>query len=189
MRAMWQMWPGAVPEHLIQSIINEGNNYPIANLGLGFDGTTQNTDYRQSDVRWINKTNESSRFISDVLWYYAQLANRNAFGFDIDFINDIQYTTYRSDNNGKYDWHSDIFWGNPTEYDRKISMVIQLTDPSEYDGGVFEIDAQYQSPNPEELKRKGTVLAFPSFLLHRVTPVTRGIRQSLVSWIEGPKFR
>jgi PKHD-type hydroxylase len=70
-----------------------------------------------------------------------------------------------------------------------MSIVIQLTDPSEYEGGDFEIDSQYPQLPKEEIREKGSVLVFPSFIPHRVTPVTKGVRRSLVSWIEGPKFR
>jgi PKHD-type hydroxylase len=73
-------------------------------------------------------------------------------------------------------------------YDRKISIIIQLTDPSEYEGGEFEMDYQYEQPNKEDLKKKGTIIVFPSFIPHRVTELTKGTRKSLVAWVEGPKF-
>ena len=68
-----------------------------------------------------------------------------------------------------------------------IQHVHHHHDPSEYEGGDFELDRQY--PQPEGFRTKGSVFLFPSFLPHRVTPVTKGVRRSLVSWIEGPKFR
>jgi PKHD-type hydroxylase len=74
-------------------------------------------------------------------------------------------------------------------HDRKLSLIIQLTDPSEYEGGDFQFDSDIPQPDPAEIKQRGTVIVFPSFLRHRVTPVTSGVRRSLVSWVEGPKFR
>jgi PKHD-type hydroxylase len=70
---------------------------------------------------------------------------------------------------------------------RKLSMVLQLSDPSEYDGGDLEFYVQSEPIKAE--KKKGIVYVFPSWVLHRVTPVTRGTRRSLVMWIAGPKFK
>ena len=187
MRAVWQYWPGIIDDATIDNIIAEGERYELAHAGMGFHGSSVNNEYRSSDIRWINKF--QSKWISDLIYDYVTTANRNAFGFNIDFINDIQYTTYKATENGKYDWHEDVFWDCPREYHRKLSFVMQLTDPSEYEGGVFEIDSQFPQMDAQQLLRKGTVVVFPSFIRHRVTPVTSGIRRSLVSWIEGPKFR
>ncbi len=187
MNQLWQYWRAAASEQQISHIIETGNLQPTTVAGIGFDGSTKNLEYRSSEIRWIPTS--TSPDITNMLWYYAQAANRNAFGFDITYLNDIQYTTYNATENGKYDWHHDAFWANPTTFDRKISIVIQLTDPSEYEGGDFEIDPQYPQLPKEEIREKGSVLVFPSFIPHRVTPVTKGVRRSLVSWIEGPKFR
>jgi PKHD-type hydroxylase len=72
---------------------------------------------------------------------------------------------------------------------RKLSMTIQLSEPNEYEGGEFEIDPEFGVLDQAVIKQRGTVLVFPSFLRHRVAPVTSGIRRSLVCWAEGPKFR
>lgn len=187
MRAVWQLWAGAVDDNTINNIITECEKYDTAFAGMGFDGSTVNSQYRSSEIRWVSKY--TSKWVSDFIYDYALTANRNAFGFDIDYINDIQYTTYRGSENGKYDWHEDVFWDCPREYHRKLSFVLQLTDPSEYEGGRFELDGQFPQPDPNEVIKKGTVIVFPSFIRHRVTPVTSGVRRSLVSWVEGPKFR
>lgn len=189
MNQLWQYWHAHLEDAMIDDIIRVGEQYPVANAGLGFDGSTINDEYRSSEIRWIDPHHWSNRFLTDMLWYFAKEANRNAFGFDIDYLPDIQYTKYSAAEDGKYDWHCDTFWANPTTYDRKISIVIQLTDPSEYEGGDFQLDPQYAQMPAEIIRAKGTVLVFPSFLNHRVTPVTRGVRRSLVSWIQGPKFR
>lgn len=189
MKEFWQYWHMQLDPAYIDNIINYGNQHPVTQTGLGFDGSTNNNNHRSSEIRWINPMDSNSKFIVDMLWYFAQEANKNAFGFDINYLPDIQYTTYNASENGKYDWHCDTFWGNPTMYDRKLSIVIQLTDPSEYEGGDFEIDPQYPSLPRDIIRDKGTVIVFPSFLNHRVTPVTKGTRRSLVSWIQGPKFK
>jgi len=70
---------------------------------------------------------------------------------------------------------------------RKLSVVIQLSDPSEYDGGNLQFMLGNESENAK--KEKGMLYAFPSWVLHRVTPVTEGTRRSLVIWLSGPKFK
>jgi PKHD-type hydroxylase len=104
-------------------------------------------------------------------------------------MNEIQFTEYygAEEGGGKYDWHVDIFWDNPMPFDRKLSVTIQLSEPSDYEGGQFEFFGM-QSPG-EEFRRRGSVLVFPSVFNHRVLPVTAGERLSLVTWVEGPKFR
>ena len=185
MDKIWQMWSGGLDGSTVDDLVTECKKYDIQNATIGSDGNTHNDNYRNSEVRWIN----SDSLASNLLWHYAKESNRNAFGFDIDYLKDIQYTTYNSADNGKYDWHHDTFWGNPSRYDRKISVVIQLSGPEDYGGGNFEFDTQYEQPNEELLLKKGTVIAFPSFIPHRVTQLTSGVRKSLIGWIEGPKFR
>lgn len=189
MNEVWKMWSGVLDDSTVTDIITECEYYNPVQAHLGFDGATPNNEYRSSELRWINKQDVNSKFIADLLWYYGQEANRYSFGFNVDYIDEIQYTTYYGNNNDHYEWHHDTFWGNPTTYDRKISIVIQLSDPSEYEGGNFELDPQYSQPNHTDLRKKGTIIAFPSFIRHRVTPVTSGVRKSLVTWIQGPKFR
>lgn len=187
MNQIWQYWKSGISEMQAAQIVELAEELPVAYAGLGFDGSTQNDQYRSSEIRWIDA--QSNPTIKDLLWYFAQTANRNAFGFDISYLSDIQYTKYYANENGKYDWHHDTFWANPTAFDRKVSVVIQLSHPDDYEGGNFEIDPQYPVMPQEEIRQQGTVLVFPSFIRHRVTPVTSGVRRSLVCWVEGPKFR
>lgn len=107
------------------------------------------------------------------------------FDFDLyGFVEDFQYIVYNSDNS-HYDWHMDK--GTLTSPPRKLSLVLQLTDPSEYEGGDLELN--YCSQPVKTKKERGLVYAFPSWVVHRVTPVTKGVRKTLVVWIAGPKFR
>ena len=108
--------------------------------------------------------------------------------FHVYNVADIQFTEYLATENGHYNWHHDIDWQNNNGYDRKLSVTVQLSEPSEYEGGNFVFD-EVDSPDSNILKQKGTVLVFPSYLRHRVEPVTKGVRRSLVSWFEGPSWR
>jgi PKHD-type hydroxylase len=105
--------------------------------------------------------------------------------FDVHSIVDsIQYTEYPH-GNGHYDWHIDI--GPASINHRKISIVVQLSDPEEYEGGELEI---WSGATPVTIpKKKGNIVIFPSFLMHRVTPVTKGLRKSLVLWVGGGSYK
>lgn len=183
------VWSGNLRPEFINAVVQYCERLPSQSAAIGFDGKGNNDQYRNSDIRWVNTYDQTAKFITDTIWNYGIDANRNHFGFDLSYLRDIQYSTYTAEKKGKYDWHEDVFWLNPTAYHRKLSMVIQLSDPSEYEGGNFEIDPQFGALDQQSLSKKGTVIIFPSFVKHRVTQVTRGQRRSLVAWLEGPKFR
>ena len=140
---------------------------------------------RKSIVRWIYR-NPNTEWIYAKMISMADTANENLWQFDMFSANEaIQYTEYYDDG-GHYDWHIDMNAGFPLNQ-RKISMTVQLTDGSDYEGGEFEV---MRSCDVEKLpKGKGTVLIFPSYLLHRVAPVTSGVRKSLVLWLGGASFK
>jgi PKHD-type hydroxylase len=111
-----------------------------------------------------------------------RFVNERAFGFDIDRLAEpLQHISYGP--GGHYGWHVDR--GAPVP--RKLSLTVQLTDESEYDGGDLEV---WSGKDPERAPRKkGTAIVFPAYALHRVTPITHGLRQALVVWAHGPEFR
>ena len=82
-------------------------------------------------------------------------------------------------------WHQD--YGGPLSISRKLSLVVQLSDPFEYEGGNLQIKTGQEEQNVR--KQRGLIVAFPSYVLHQVTPVTTGSRQSLVAWVSGPAFK
>lgn len=149
-------------------------------------GTDSPTDeIRKSRIKWITNSNPKARWLYDKMLDFTKSANSNLWNFDlISSPESIQYTEYH-EGGGHYGYHVDIGPGAASH--RKVSLVVQLSDPSEYEGGEFEI---LRGMNPERLpKSQGAVILFPSYMLHRVTPVTRGIRRSLVLWVGGSPFR
>lgn len=186
MRQQWQMWNNGqgLKEETLKTIYNLADVIKIdkAQTNHGVSATT-NSELRSSKVAWMTHF----KWIRDELYEYVKQGNRNAFGVDVDNIADIQYTEYHASEGGHYDWHIDTFWDEQKPYDRKISVTVQLSGPEDYKGGDFEFD---EVPNPDgSSKEKGTVLMFPSYLKHRVKPVSSGIRKSLVAWFEGPRWR
>ena len=184
MKHNYWMWKSELSDEVVDGIIERCEKYPIKDAVIG-SGNIHNKDIRRSVVRWPNDDSE----LKDIIWNYGLNANDNAFGFDIINKFDIQFTTYHSTDKGCYNWHKDNNFIAESYYDRKLSVVIQLNDPSDYEGGNFEFDVDGGKFSPEGFEKKGSIIVFPSFLKHRVTEVTKGTRNSLVSWIEGPHFR
>ena len=141
------------------------------------------SDYRISDIAWIPDNHETG-WIYKKIADYTKIANKEMWNFDVwGYQDSLQYTIYYGDG-GHYDWHMDTGMGISN---RKISCVVQLSDPGEYEGGDLQIN-----PGGSIItvpKALGLVCFFPSFLLHRVTPLTGGVRRSLVTWLCGANFR
>lgn len=187
MKGMWQMWESCVPPDICDQIVQEGKSRPSRVAGISLN-TTVVPEIRKSDISWISYGDE----VFDDIWRFIERkfyeANANAFGLDINYLNSLQFTNYKSSDEGHYDWHEDVFWEKNSPSSRKLSMVIQLSDPVEYTGGNLELKLS-QPPDVNTLRKKGTLIVFPSFVLHRVTKVESGERNSLVAWMEGPNWR
>lgn len=181
MRENWQLFSGALPTDFCELMIEKFSKLPESN-GSTFNNSL---DHRKSKVRWVY--NEHN--LVDILMRYVVEANALAFNVDIQpEMGEMQFGEYQASYGGKYDWHHDVDWQNNRNYDRKLSVVVQLTSPSAYQGGNFEF-SEVQSPKPEHWGKQGSILVFPSYLTHRVTEVTEGTRYSLVSWVRGPRWR
>jgi PKHD-type hydroxylase len=104
--------------------------------------------------------------------------------YDVDGREAIQFAQYGPDQH--YGWHVDVFPLAGKATDRKITTVCLLNDPSEFEGGQFQVRLYQEYSAPLE---KGSVIAFPSILEHRVTPVLSGLRYTATIWFHGPRFR
>jgi PKHD-type hydroxylase len=140
---------------------------------------------RITRTAWIAHTPESD-WIYQKLWRIGYHLNQAIYRLDLSGLSEqLQYTVYESGEGGHYDWHVDHSTITPAP--RKLSLSLQLSDPAEYEGCALELRAA-NSAETAPMER-GTVIAFPSYVLHRVTPVTKGTRRSLVAWISGPLLR
>lgn len=140
---------------------------------------------RRSKVSWLNK-NQDNAWVFEKLSNVVSSLNAQYFRLDLTgFGEPVQLTNYDQSDHGMYGWHQD--YGGKISPSRKLSIVLQLTDPSRYEGGNLQI---LTSGEPQNIrKQRGLIAAFPSYTLHQVTPVTQGSRQSLVAWITGPAFK
>lgn len=178
---MWmQVLPNAVSNQDIDRIISLRSEYKIET------GKTENGDaekYRRSKLIYFHPDHELWLF--NIIGTIAEWGNQ-FFKFDLDQVETAQYTEYDASYQGKYDWHIDSY-NIHTDMQRKLSMTIQLSDENEYEGGDFVLEVEPDSKY--NIKQKGTAIIFPSYLRHKVTPVTKGNRKSLVSWIQGREFK
>jgi len=141
-------------------------------------------EIRKSEIKWIH-SDDKSFWVYEKLSQYIQQANNTLWKFNLQSIIDsIQYTVYY-EGGGHYDWHVDM--GPSSINHRKISLTIQLSDPDEYEGGDLEIWTGGEFRTIE--RKQGCAIIFPSFLMHRVTPITKGVRKSLVLWVGGDHYK
>ncbi len=189
MNAWWQLFPKHFTPQECQSLIDYGLTHPVQQGTVGHGGgrSIVNTTIRRSKVRWLKRNDPTLFHFFARITQLAEQANGNGFGFDLRGYKEVQFTEYDAGDDGHYDWHEDNAWTAGYATERKMSMVLQLTAPEEYAGG--QLDLQ-RDPLPEGgFAPQGSVIFFPSFNRHRVTPVTRGKRYSLVTWFTGPAFR
>jgi PKHD-type hydroxylase len=173
-----------------QKILDLGLQLPAEDAKLGVAGMSDysNDSYRKSKIRFIQSTNPDFQWLFDELWKMGMQANRDWFNFHITNLSYIQLAEYDESYSGEYKKHHDVFWVNNDNYHRKLTCVIQLTDPSEYEGGDFEMYDLTQYPDKETIRQQGTAIFLPSFIPHAALPVTKGKRYSLAIWFEGPKW-
>jgi PKHD-type hydroxylase len=178
----YHIWVGHIPADQCDQIIADCEQYPIKDAEVSGENTYR-PEVRRSKIRWIPPSFE--QLTNFIFGYFAE-ANRG-MGIDIRSIFEIQFSEYDSSYEGHFDWHSDTELFLPNLFQRKLSFSMQLSDPDDYEGGDFEL---YDITNSlEDFRQRGSIIVFPSILRHRVTPVTKGTRKALVSWIEGPAWR
>lgn len=141
---------------------------------------------RSSSIKWIPKTPQWN-WLYEKLMDMATQANDTLWHFDLISAPElIQYTEYYDNADGHYDWHQDIGPGNPSL--RKVSITVQLSDADEYEGGDLEM---WQGGTTVQVAPRGAgvTFIFPSYMMHRVTKVTKGTRRSFVLWVGGQHYR
>lgn len=153
---------------------------------LGENNTEAIKAIRSSSIKWIPK-DQNWQWLHDKLMNMAIEANNSLWHFDLISVDEkIQYTEYYDNAEGHYTWHQDIGGGSASK--RKISITVQLSDPEEYEGGDLEMWQGGESVVKSE-RGAGVVFIFPSYMMHRVTKVTKGTRRSFVLWIGGQHYR
>lgn len=182
-------WDGRFSDQDLREIQIKANRLSAQKATIG--GGAEVEDYRRSTVKWM----DTDDWFGDDMGWVARQLNGQYYGFDLwGFGEKFQHTEYEApkkagnmglafdDTGGHYKWHIDVGLG---EMCRKLSLVLMLN--TDYEGGELQVKIGDDHVTAEKVE--GRIYAFPSYHLHRVTPVTKGIRRTVVSWVSGPKFR
>ena len=143
---------------------------------------------RATQVAWVYRNAQTEDLYLRMEAIVLRL-NTDLFHFDLTGLTTMQYAVYRHEDAGYFDWHNDYgrYRGDPGQEPRKITMSLQISDGASYDG--CDLEVRMAHPVDVAARERGTLMAFRASALHRVTPITRGVRKSLVVWAAGPEFR
>lgn len=195
MRSEWAYYDSLIPAEECQAIIDDAVQRTATAGTVGLEGTEVNPDIRHGEVVFLQRRDPAFAHIFQMIDYCVDEANDEWFGVDYNRggARSLQFSIYRADTDAGghyYHAHQDallVSGDRPTQ--RKLSVTVQLSDPDDYEGGDFLMHHVSAHPPADVLRRRGTVLVFPSLVMHEVSRVTRGTRYSLVGWYLGPGWR
>jgi PKHD-type hydroxylase len=175
---LYSYWNNAFSKEECQTIINVAKN-----KGLIKGKTSGDSDARNCNISWLYP-NDNIKWVFHRIIDITINLNQKFFQFDLFGLNEgLQFTNYEAPS-GKYGKHVDKLFNSVV---RKLSISIQLTNPEEYEGGELYL---YDNEKGTVMdKTQGTLIMFPSYVLHEVMPVTKGTRNSLVTWVTGKQFK
>lgn len=165
----------------------EGKELRPGTIGNGDNHSfKEDKDYRSVLQGSLDAHNDDIEWLFKIVRDRVDWTNTDHYGFDLSGLHEgMQYLRYDTENQGHYRWHQD--YGGGYSSHRKLSVVIQLSDPGEYEGCRLNMFTQEEFEVPT--LAKGTGVIFPSWQPHCVTEITCGIRRALVCWVHGPRFR
>ena len=198
---MFHVFPQAVSkkecEKLLEYCIKNTNFREASMLNIGkTDVDADNIGrvdprIRKTDIAFVTPDGNEDNSVNEIAWHFLTMANEIKFNFNFKSFQPVQFARYRD--GGHYGWHQDINESgiSPGGESRKLSLTFSLSDPQTYEGGYLEF---YRGERPmdeqviEDIREQGSVVVFDSRDYHRVTPVIKGTRYSIVCWTVGPNF-
>lgn len=179
----WAYLQSFLSEEECERIISSAmENSPLESyVGAGI----VDNNIRKNRVIFLPSHDDRYRWAFDKIAQCAISLNRQFWNFDLSFVETLQFTIYDRDQDF-YTAHMDT--GHNVPEQRKLSLVVQLSEPDSYVGS----DLQLHSCGMEffnTVRDRGTIIAFPSYMVHRVSPLLSGTRFSLVSWVCGPPYK
>lgn len=180
-------WENFLTKEDIDAILALPNWHDLGEAEIGDGANVKvNTQKRSTEINWWVPCEKTKPIWEKIVNAIAEV-NNQFFHFDLTGCYEpAQLGLYKAKDNGHYDWHVD--GGMKNAAPRKLSMCLLLSDPDEFKGGNLELKVVNDQPVTVDQKQ-GRAFFFPSYTLHRVTPVTKGVRRSLVMWIGGPPFK
>ena len=182
--------PGVLDSKMIDFLNEHATNNPLSlqpaevNNDAKADKNIEQS-YRRSEIMFLTDMEHFSNLYNIIIGAVLEVNNTH-FKYALNHIEPLQYSVYRSENMGCYDVHTDSYLRNTSGFNRKVSFSILLDDPADFEGGDLLLHTASE-PIKADMK-KGDMFLFPSFIPHSVTPVTHGVRRSLVGWVYGPNF-
>jgi PKHD-type hydroxylase len=179
---MYWLWEGALSKEFCRASLEQVDWATSGQGTVVKEHEIVDSAQRRTDVVW----QDIMQPLGCIARAYIDVANQAAgWGYSLSIQEQTQLGRYKSSDNGYYDWHMDA--ATPQNgMQRKLSISILLSDPSEFEGG----ELQFKGLEDRKiLTKQGSIVVFPSFVEHRVTPVTKGDRYSAVTWASGPSFR
>jgi PKHD-type hydroxylase len=182
------VWEGVFGPEDIDIIEQYGDRLRLEEAALTGDKAGYDRNIRRTRVAWLERNAQTDAFYRR-MQEIVLLINRQFFQFELSALAPMQYAVYDQAEQAHFDWHTDYGRekGHEQHRPRKLSLSLQLSDPARYEGG--ELQAKVRAQIDIAPKTRGAVIAFPSYVLHRVTPVTAGVRKSLVIWSLGPEYK
>ena len=172
--------------HQVEEFVKDKESHDA--IAMGSEYSTDGNKLRSTKLTWLT----SKSFEDDLHSVYEYIAdivrsvNNDLWGYNIIGWEPLQYLTYLAEENGRFDWHIDIPARRMKGNQRKVSFMIGLSDVSEYEGGELQLRLGVEDISIK--LNRGEIVIIPSFILHRVTTVTRGVRKVITGWGSGPNF-
>jgi len=169
------------PNEVTDEALSDFSTLTVTDAAMGIDSDALDHQQRNTSVCFA----PDGHWLGKIMYDVGRMANEvNKWNFDLSGHEKVQYAEYGP--NQHYDWHIDTFWLANQSTDRKITVVCLLNDTSDFTGGEFQVRLYKEYTAPLV---KGSLIAFPSFLEHRVIPVLTGLRKTATLWISGSSFK
>jgi len=193
---MFYVFPRAVHPDVCEQIVKDCKQNILESASiLNYDKSSRDDpEIRKTSIHFIT---DKDNKVNELAWNFLREANKIQFHYDLTFFQAIQFAEYKD--GGFYGWHQDESGITKSNEIRKLSLSLILSDPDTFEGGELQF---YNGDRPMEdmgditveqvtndIKAQGTVVVFDSRDYHRVTPVTKGVRHSIVCWTVGPNFK
>ena len=180
-------WQGLFSAEELEGIVRIGDGLAMEKAELSGGGAGYE-NIRSTQVAWMPREARTELVYQRLEEAILHL-NARYFRFDLSGLAMFQYALYGGPEGGHFDWHKDYGRdpSDPLQEPRKLTISLQLSDPSEYEG----CDLEVRGGNKIDVapKQRGTLICFPANVLHQVTPIRKGTRRALVAWAVGPEFR
>ena len=187
---MFYVFPRAIVPDVCERIIKDCQQNILKKATVyDYDkaSSLDDPEIRKTSIHFIT---DKENKINNLVWGFLREANKIQFNYDLEYFQPIQFGEYK--NGGFYGWHQDQSNIDSSNEIRKLSLTLVLSDPDTFEGGELQFyngDRPMEDKVKNDIRSQGTVIVFDSRDWHRITPVNKGVRYSIVCWTVGPNFK